>query len=537
LGSIFCLLLLCDGAAANAADSAESHCRAAIQTGLSRWTLENVKTRIGCEADVIFGVAQNIDCATGDGSGAVALRYQLAADELRSRLESACSGANFGLLSYPGPCSGEASPFTSNSLAHCIMTVGQSTIDSLFQVWYPSDVTATRGSASRCMMKVPKRAASMVLAETGLRLHCLLDQELSGSSTNVDCRAQLPPYGLGTGNAVLDTGIIHAQLAWLGGLPRVCARADFASIGYGEHCIDPLDSGSELIDFHACVFQANRLTVPAFLDLAFPSTPVCGNGIKQEGEQCDQGLANSDTKPDACRIDCTLPVCGDGVTDPGNHESCDDGNTASLDGCDSSCNAEICGDGIVNNLPNEQCDDKNTNDHDNCTNGCKAAVCGDGIVCNDPSCTSGPGGGPEQCDQGSKNSDTGICHTDCSGFTRVCTLTIGVTTNADVGALTYEMSYADASGELAGSGSHVQCTSAVSSGLTSFNDNDASRFLKESMIVDAGVHTPASIATCTFATNDANLAASQFSFTIDAESDPSFNPIDVTMAVTNLSCQ
>src|SRR5262249_49491789 len=50
----------------------------------------------------------------------------------------------------------------------------------------------------------------------------------------------------------------------------------------------------------------------------------------------------SDTVPDACRTDCQLAHCGDGVTDAG--EECDDGNTTAGDGCDSNC-ALTCGSG------------------------------------------------------------------------------------------------------------------------------------------------------------------------------------------------
>ena len=35
------------------------------------------------------------------------------------------------------------------------------------------------------------------------------------------------------------------------------------------------------------------------------------------GEDCDNGSANSDTLPDACRTDCSRAHCGDGVKDTG----------------------------------------------------------------------------------------------------------------------------------------------------------------------------------------------------------------------------
>ncbi len=52
-----------------------------------------------------------------------------------------------------------------------------------------------------------------------------------------------------------------------------------------------------------------------------------------DGEGCDDGDANSDTEANACRSDCTLPSCGDGVTDGG--EACDDGGPTGE--CTSEC--------------------------------------------------------------------------------------------------------------------------------------------------------------------------------------------------------
>ena len=53
---------------------------------------------------------------------------------------------------------------------------------------------------------------------------------------------------------------------------------------------------------------------------------VCGDGVVDPEEQCDQGSANSDTAPDACRTDCREAYCGDAVVDTA--ETCDDGNAS-----------------------------------------------------------------------------------------------------------------------------------------------------------------------------------------------------------------
>ncbi|MBL4635069.1 MAG: DUF4215 domain-containing protein [Kofleriaceae bacterium] len=62
---------------------------------------------------------------------------------------------------------------------------------------------------------------------------------------------------------------------------------------------------------------------------------VCGDSRLYGPEECDEGGANSDTEPNACRTSCLAPSCGDGVVDSG--ETCDDGNTEDGDRCSNSC--------------------------------------------------------------------------------------------------------------------------------------------------------------------------------------------------------
>jgi cysteine-rich repeat protein len=83
----------------------------------------------------------------------------------------------------------------------------------------------------------------------------------------------------------------------------------------------------------------------------------CGNGQIDGAEQCDDGDANSDTEPNACRKNCSLPSCGDSVVDRG--EGCDDGRANSdfrADTCRSNCQPAHCGDGLIDS--GEECDSK-----------------------------------------------------------------------------------------------------------------------------------------------------------------------------------
>ncbi len=158
--------------------------------------------------------------------------------------------------------------------------------------------------------------------------------------------------------------------------------------------------------------------------------PVCGDGILDPGEECDDGAENSDVERNACRSDCRLPRCGDAVADDG--EACDgwdfggrtcrdqEDRDASVEGgerahftggvlsCTRDCDLDVsgctrCGDGVAEG--EEECDGTDLDGHDclsaagklegqlscrpDCTldtSGCH--TCGDGIL-----------EGPEECEK------------------------------------------------------------------------------------------------------------------------------------------
>jgi cysteine-rich repeat protein len=174
------------------------------------------------------------------------------------------------------------------------------------------------------------------------------------------------------------------------------------------------------------------------IEVSEPPPPVppqlCGNGIVDPGETCDDGnrLSGDGCNP-LCQIECSFEcgscgipnpctvnvVCGDGVL--GSGEACDDGNTKSGDGCSANCTRvevgwtcpirmgrcfPICGDGVV--VGPETCDDANVVSGDGCSAFClvepTTAFCGDRLT-----------SGAEQCDLGPANGtfDYGGCTADC----------------------------------------------------------------------------------------------------------------------------
>ena len=105
---------------------------------------------------------------------------------------------------------------------------------------------------------------------------------------------------------------------------------------------------------------------------------VCGNGVVDVGEQCDDGNTISG---DGCNDICvTEPeiMCGNFVLENG--EQCDDGNTTSGDGCSDICLIEeaSCGNSVVE--VGEQCDDGNTEAGDGCSAICTIEEAADLMV-------------------------------------------------------------------------------------------------------------------------------------------------------------
>ena len=113
---------------------------------------------------------------------------------------------------------------------------------------------------------------------------------------------------------------------------------------------EPTDNDVDLDDFAA--FQ-----------VLFYSAPICGNGVVEDDEDCDDEGESVD-----CDADCTFAECGDGVLNVTRGEECDDeGETAT---CDIDCTFADCGDGTLNVTAGEECDDGNTDSGDGCSADC-----------------------------------------------------------------------------------------------------------------------------------------------------------------------
>lgn len=131
-----------------------------------------------------------------------------------------------------------------------------------------------------------------------------------------------------------------------------------------------------------------------------PDTAPCNSSCTKRVDFCGDGICQMyDEDSISCAQDGCTPVCGNGVMEVG--EDCDDGNLENSDACLNNCKPASCGDGFIA-ASVEECDDTNLSDNDACTSACKMATCGDGFTW----------AGNEDCDD-ANDDDADTCDTAC----------------------------------------------------------------------------------------------------------------------------
>lgn len=233
----------------------------------------------------------------------------------------------------------------------------------------------------------------------------------------------------------------------------------------GSHCSDGTDcTASGAV---ACALIGDTLCQPRDLigndcsATCLNENAVCGNGLREVGEQCDD---NDLDDGDGCSATCTLETCGNTV--PEGPEECDTGTRCDLNGATCSTDLQCAGIGdekcLMRNGDDDYCSEfclkeecgnarkdfgENCDDGEHCSDGVKCTGTG-AVLCmgrglTDETCAVRDGDGcnsacqlewcgntitdiaaGEECDDGKTCSDYSMCNTDADclplGASEIC---------------------------------------------------------------------------------------------------------------------
>ena len=199
-------------------------------------------------------------------------------------------------------------------------------------------------------------------------------------------------------------------------------------------------------------------------------------------------------------------ACGNEVVEAG--ETCDDGNILAGDGCSSLCQLEGTTTTTTVPVTTTTLDDTPTTTLPDTTTTTVEAV--------------------------TTTSTTST--TLAEDYEFVCTLRTAVTSSETLGSLKYEIDFSGVSGDFAGSGLAVECTSLVAGASKSFFEDAVNRKLRESVISLNGFQAPLDLATCNFQTNDNSLVAADFPLIVKDATTPDLVLVTPTVIVKSVEC-
>ena len=321
-------------AAANPAKAARK-CRGTLGTAVKQVTLSGVARLDACHAQRDKAKSQT-DCNAALAGDAGYSRSQVRANGMVS---AACPPGNPALVNYPG---GDAAGTVLPEVTRLLMESGAE-VQGLPVIL--SD-TAGRKTHAKCHQAIGKGRSAIV-------------KEIVGRS--IACQKRL-----------------DKKATTFGGLDPQCRVASASSAGRAAAGIAAKCSGLTGADVGSCSSLPDCVIADATasgraLGANVYGAFACGDGVRQAGEQCDDGNADDG---DACTNRCKSAKCGDGAVQTG-VEQCDDGNRFDDDGCKNDCTLPVCGDGTLASGA-EQCDDGNTAAGDGCGPDCKleSVTCG-----------------------------------------------------------------------------------------------------------------------------------------------------------------
>lgn len=246
---------------AHAFTNANLRCQSAIGEAGREFAAARLKAIVACKNDLAGGDTCDVTRRDRMIAGA--------SQALVRRIVGACSDAALAELGFPGTCfDASGGSFVIDDLTLCIHDRHATATDNAAGIQYPQVQTFLRDER-RCQRGLG-RAGSAFIAETmRARSRCLDAQLGERIPETVDCRAEVQPYGPGTGDARTDHVLMQTTARLFSRLAEACFRADVAALGYPGPCPGPLgDLGVD--DVQRCVRATHQVVSNDMLAAEYP---------------------------------------------------------------------------------------------------------------------------------------------------------------------------------------------------------------------------------------------------------------------------
>jgi hypothetical protein len=461
---VFCVAALLP---TSAAEADPGKCRAAVIGEAARLVQAEARAFRACDERAIAGdLPLGVDCRDEPRTRAALAR---SVGKLRARIAKKCGGPDRNCSPPPGSDDDSLASFgwdigvcpdlgragctneivDCNDVATCLVCTADAAVDRAEGLYYGVRALSTASDArsSKCRRAIGRETAGLFAAKTTILQQCSTAVSNGRRGVVAPC-----PEGDSTGKTPALIARAESRASGrickaCGGRDRACGGADdvpLDAIGFpaacpaftvprGPACTGTITTLRDLVACASCVTTSRAVCLDAVTApwaTPYPAEcnpdPVCGNGVREGGEDCDGSDAAACA--DGCRDDCrctirtvtttttrtssstgttttTQPVgpnCGNDVVDPG--EECDGTGCGTGEECvDCHCvMSSVCGNGIIE--PGEECDGAGCPTGSVCDDcACQMTmVCGDGII--DPG---------EQCD-GTGCGEGEECLADCT---------------------------------------------------------------------------------------------------------------------------
>ena len=275
--------------------------------------------------DCLFPITNDQPGTTGDED--TDRRLRVAESQMTAAILSACTNVELAVLGFPGFCDDvtPTTPYDTFDHLSCLLNRAKDLGTFIIDTEHPDPIpTNLEFNEQVCADSIARLSSRLTSTEFERRGRCVLRQ-MAGNlelPPEVDCRREVDLQDPETGREPLDDDIIDSHNHILRFLPSACPAINLMNLGFPWRCEGP-DNGSvfPLPELVECMFDFHHDDVFRFVDLIFPCSTKCGNGVLNAEEDCDDA-DNLYQFGDFCRRDCSQVDCGD-TNDDGDRDIVD----------------------------------------------------------------------------------------------------------------------------------------------------------------------------------------------------------------------